>query len=180
MNFLGSRPFYYSDAPSRADLAVYSMFNRLPDITATDLGEAIARRSSLGEHLARVEQGDRPDDRVSPTRAAGASGKSGWQAVYTVVRRIPKGRVATYGQVAALAGMPRAARQVGYALSALESGARVPWQRVVNARGEVSERSAGHGDLVQRALLEGEGVVFDESGRIPLTRFQWKPRGARI
>lgn len=111
-----------------------------------------------------------------------ASGHSnGWEAVYAVVRRIPKGRVATYGQVAALAGMPRAARQVGYALSALrDDGRRVPWQRVVNARGEVSERTAGSGDLVQRALLEGEGVVFDPAGRIPLTRFLWKPRSGRV
>ncbi len=117
---------------------------------------------------------------MSPGRAAGASRPSRWQAVYTVVRRIPKGRIATYGQVAALAGMPRAARQVGYALSALESDTRVPWQRVVNARGEVSERTVGSGDVVQRALLEDEGVAFDGSGRISLARYQWKPRSARI
>ena len=101
---------------------------------------------------------------------------SGWQAIYTVVRRIPKGRVATYGQVAALAGMPRAARQVGFALSALRDGSGVPWQRVVNARGKVSVRGSGFGDELQRALLLREGVEFDSSGRISLSSYLWKPR----
>lgn len=102
-----------------------------------------------------------------------ADNSNGWNHFYRQVRRIPRGRVATYGQVAALAGLPRHARQVGYALHALPEGSRVPWHRVVNARGEISLRpSTGH-DRLQRVLLEGEGVRFGPGGRIDLRRFQW-------
>lgn len=102
---------------------------------------------------------------------------AGYERIYRVVRRIPKGRVATYGQVAELAGIPRQPRQVGYALHALrDGGERVPWQRVINARGEVSDRSEPGAESLQRALLESEGVVFDPRGRVDLTRFRWKPR----
>ena len=88
------------------------------------------------------------------------------------MRRIPRGRVATYGQVAALAGLPGAARQVGYALHALPAGADdVPWQRVVNAKGEVSPRAEPGADDEQRALLEAEGVRFDRRGKIDLVRY---------
>ena len=98
-----------------------------------------------------------------------------WQRIYRVVRRIPEGCVATYGQVAALAGLPRQARQVGYALHALPAGGDgVPWHRVVNARGEVSARSDSEADLLQRALLESEGVVFDAGGRLSLPRYRWE------
>jgi len=93
--------------------------------------------------------------------------------IYRVVRRIPEGRVATYGQVARLAGMPGQARLVGYALHALRDGA-VPWQRVINARGEVSPRSFGGAEREQRCLLEDEGVEFDVRGRVPLTRYRWR------
>lgn len=98
-----------------------------------------------------------------------------YQRIYSVVRRIPKGRVATYGQVAGLAGLPGHARQVGYALHALPSHTRVPWHRVINARGEVSPRANGE-RLTQQMLLEDEGVEFDARGRLKLARFQWKPR----
>ena len=99
------------------------------------------------------------------------------ERVYAVVRRIPPGRVATYGQVARLAGLGRHARQVGYALSALSSGTALPWHRVVNARGEVSRRSVPPGgELTQRLLLEREGHRFDARGRLPLPRVLWKPR----
>ena len=101
---------------------------------------------------------------------------SSYARIHAVVRRIPKGRVATYGQVAELAGLPRAARQVGYAMAALRPGDRVPWQRVVNARGEVSPRAAPGAELLQRRLLEREGVRFDAAGRIPLARYGWRPR----
>jgi methylated-DNA-protein-cysteine methyltransferase-like protein len=101
---------------------------------------------------------------------------SSYQRIWRVVARIPRGRVATYGQVAELAGLPRAARQAGYAMHALPSGSRVPWQRVVNARGEVSPRSNPGGELVQRVLLEREGVAFDARGRIDLARYGWRPR----
>jgi methylated-DNA-protein-cysteine methyltransferase-like protein len=104
--------------------------------------------------------------------------ESRWQAFYRVVRRVPKGRVATYGQVAELAGFPRYARQVGYALSALRSSkdGKVPWQRVINAQGEVSQRSAPDGDRLQRAILESEGIVFTSRGRVDLDRYGWRPR----
>ncbi len=95
--------------------------------------------------------------------------------IFRAVKRIPKGRVATYGQIAALAGIPRHARQVGYALSALDDDA-VPWHRVINAKGEVSLRSEPRWDVEQRKRLEGEGVVFDANGRIDLDRFRWRAK----
>ena len=102
-----------------------------------------------------------------------------YQAIYRVVARIPSGRVATYGQVADLAGLNGHARQVGYALHAIPDGLSLPWQRVVNAKGEVSPRSDGSPMAnVQRALLEAEGVRFDANGRISLPRFRWRPRRA--
>lgn len=98
-----------------------------------------------------------------------------YAAVYAVVARIPKGRVATYGQVAQLAGLPRSARFVGYALSAL-TDQKIPWHRVVNARGEISPRSAGHDACeFQRLRLEKEDVHFDRDGRIDLHRYRWRP-----
>lgn len=96
-----------------------------------------------------------------------------YASIYEVVENIPRGRVATYGQVAALAGLPRRARQVGYALHALPPGNTIPWHRVVNAKGEVSARSDGDGDLEQRARLESEGVQFNARGRIDLRQFRW-------
>ncbi len=99
------------------------------------------------------------------------------ERIFAVVRRIPKGRVATYGQVAALAGLPAHARLVGYALHALPGDTRVPWHRVLNARGTISlDVRAGAGAL-QRALLIAEGVDVDEQGRLNLERHRWRPRG---
>ncbi len=95
-------------------------------------------------------------------------------AIYRTVKQIPKGKVATYGQVATVSGHPGAARQVGYALHALSHVTTVPWHRVVNARGAISRRSnAWDAEVDQRARLEAEGVEFDAAGRIPLGRFQW-------
>ena len=99
--------------------------------------------------------------------------------IYAVVRQIPQGRVATYGQVATLAGLPGHARQVGYALHALSEGSGVPWHRVINARGEVSRRSHPGSDEAQRQFLEREGVMFDARGRVDLVRYQWRPRPRR-
>jgi len=83
--------------------------------------------------------------------------------------------VATYGQVAALAGLPGHARQVGYALHALPEASEVPWQRVINARGEVSPRAVTGWEHFQRHLLEEEGIAFDGRGRVDLGRYRWEP-----
>ena len=97
-----------------------------------------------------------------------------YEQYYEVVRRIPEGRVATYGQVAAEAGLPGRARQVGYAMAALPDGSDVPWQRVINARGEVSARSGGTAfERIQRVLLEAEGIAFSDNGRVDLHRYRW-------
>ena len=93
-----------------------------------------------------------------------------------MVRRIPAGRVATYGQVASLAGLAGHARQVGYALHSLPQYTTVPWHRVVNAAGRISRRSIPGDELVQQLLLEREGIRLDPQGRVPLARVGWKPR----
>ena len=91
--------------------------------------------------------------------------------IYEVVREIPPGKVSTYGQVALLAGLPRQARLVGYALHRLPEDSDVPWHRVVNANGRVSlDFDSGAGRL-QQVLLEGEGVVFDKDSSIDLRRY---------
>jgi len=97
--------------------------------------------------------------------------------IYATIQRIPRGRVATYGQIAELAGLPGRARQVGYALHALPGGSPVPWQRVLNARGEIS--LPGASGARQRALLLAEGLEFGDGGRIDLATYQWRPRPAR-
>lgn len=99
---------------------------------------------------------------------------SAYDLYYRVISGVPPGRVATYGAIASKAGMPGRARQVGYALAALGDGHDVPWHRVVNARGEISARSAALGyEQLQRSLLESEGVVFDDRDRIDLNRYGW-------
>lgn len=101
-----------------------------------------------------------------------------WRRIYAVVRCIPRGRVATYGQVAHLAGLPRQARLVGYALHAVAASSTMPWHRVINAAGRVSARAEGAGgSVLQRLRLEAEGVGFDTRGRVPLARYGWKPSG---
>jgi methylated-DNA-protein-cysteine methyltransferase related protein len=97
------------------------------------------------------------------------------ETIFSAVRRIPRGRVATYGQIAALAGLARQPRLVGYALHALPSSTAVPWHRVINARGMVSVRADGAASLSQRLMLEREGVQFDGRGRVSLERYQWRP-----
>lgn len=114
--------------------------------------------------------------RHSPRRPARPAAKTGWADVHAVVRRIPRGRVATYGQVAGLAGIPGHARQVGYALHALGPDTDVPWQRVINARGGISPRAEPWAAALQRRLLEREGVRFDARGRVDLARYAWRPR----
>jgi methylated-DNA-protein-cysteine methyltransferase-like protein len=92
--------------------------------------------------------------------------QSRWKKFYDTVRKVPRGRVASYGQIAELAGFDGHARQVGYALHALPAKSGVPWHRVVNAKGEISPRSAGDSHELQRMLLEAEGVKFDGKGRV--------------
>ena len=99
------------------------------------------------------------------------------ERIYAVVARIPRGRVATYGQVARIAGMPGRARQVGYALAALREGSRLPWHRVVNAAGTISPRSGGGPEAeIQRSRLRRERVRFDARGAVPLAVYRWRPR----
>jgi len=101
-------------------------------------------------------------------------------AIYRIVAKIPRGRVATYGQVAQLAGLESHARLVGYALHALPDGASLPWQRVVNAKGMVSRRRSGSAPGArQRRLLESEGIRFDEEGRLSLAEWRWRPSSVR-
>lgn len=101
----------------------------------------------------------------------------GWEEIYAVVRRVPRGRVTTYGAVAAALGRPRGARQVGYALAALR-GARhdVPWQRVLGSRPRGRAAISildPMGAAVQEATLREEGIRFDERGMVDLERFGW-------
>lgn len=122
----------------------------------------------------------RPEERPPAARQALASSPASgtYARIYAIVRRVPAGRVTTYGAVARLAQVPGGARQVGWAMSALPTGSRVPWHRVVNAAGRVSERAIPGASLDQRLLLEREGVTFDRAGRIALARHEWR-RGRR-
>lgn len=116
-----------------------------------------------------------PTKKTKPLRPAG-SGAGALAKIYAVIQRIPRGRVATYGQVAALAGLPRRARLVGAALRETPEGLSLPWQRVINAQGTVSHRSGlGVEEGYQRHLLEEEGVQFNSHGRIDLERYRWDP-----
>ena len=103
-----------------------------------------------------------------------------FEKIYAVIARIPPGKVATYGQVAAMAGLVRSARRVGTALRSTPEGLNIPWQRVINSKGEISSRGGiGWEEGLQRHLLEEEGVAFDERGRIDLERYCWEPEPVR-
>ncbi len=96
-----------------------------------------------------------------------------YDLIYSVVLSIPSGVVATYGQVAEMAGLPGRARQVGYAMRVLPSDSGVPWHRVVNAGGRISRRRDPDGEWLQRVLLEDEGIEFTHQDRLSLKRYQW-------
>jgi methylated-DNA-protein-cysteine methyltransferase-like protein len=114
--------------------------------------------------------------RKSTRKRTVARPESSRTRIYDVVRRVPRGKVATYGQIATIAGLDGQARQVGYAMAAIGRASAVPWQRVINAQGRISMRSEGPaGSIIQQQLLEREGVVF-RGGRVDLKRFGWKPR----
>ncbi|MEE8545525.1 MAG: MGMT family protein [Alphaproteobacteria bacterium] len=97
------------------------------------------------------------------------------QRIYDLVRRVPEGQVASYGQLARLVGC--GARLVGYAMAALPARSEVPWHRVINADGGISPRRSGGGEIRQRRLLEAEGVRFDSRGRVDLETVGWHGPG---
>ena len=97
-----------------------------------------------------------------------------FQRFYALIDSIPRGRVATYGQIAREAGLPRHARHVGHALRELPASSRLPWHRVLNARGEISPRPGGCFPA-QSELLRAEGVDVRDGGRVDLERYRWAP-----
>jgi methylated-DNA-protein-cysteine methyltransferase-like protein len=113
---------------------------------------------------------------VLKTRApAKAKALTSYERVYAAVRKIPAGRVTTYGAIARMAGLGAHARLVGYALSNLADGTGVPWHRVINAQGKLSlERAASSSGTTQRLRLLREGVKVDAAGRVSLARFGWR------
>lgn len=102
---------------------------------------------------------------------------STYNIIYQIVRQIPKGKVATYGQVADLANLYGKARLVGYALYRVDIYlSDVPWHRVINAKGEISQSTSRFGaDYLQRSLLEQEGIIFSPQGKINLREYLWRP-----
>jgi methylated-DNA-protein-cysteine methyltransferase-like protein len=102
--------------------------------------------------------------------------KVGHNRIYEVISTIPRGRVATYGQIAELAGIAGQPRRVGYALSALPANSGIPWHRVINAQGRISFPPRSEHEKLQRRLLKQEKVVFDSTGRINLSLFRWQPK----
>ena len=125
-------------------------------------------------------------ERTQPRKRIGREaplprGESAYPRIYAVVNRIPRGRVATYGQVAAEAGMPQAPRVAGYALHALPEGSAVPWHRVVAAGGRLSLGKLDPSSAItQRLRLEHEGVRFDGRGCVDMEEFVWRPRASKL
>jgi methylated-DNA-protein-cysteine methyltransferase-like protein len=111
--------------------------------------------------------------RVTPQTAPISRAK-----IYAVIRRVPRGRVTTYGDIATLAGYPGHARQVGYALHALPPGSVVPWHRVINSAGRLSLPPGG-GGTEQQLRLVAEGVLVQPGGRVNLTTYRWRPAPRR-
>ena len=140
---------------------------------------ATSKRSGASRNRARSDAAEELPRGASPRR------RGTFLAIYDVVARIPRGRIATYGEVARMAGMPGAARTVGWAMAALPSGGRVagrtiPWHRVLNAQGGVSPRPSetpGRPDG-QAARLRREGLVTKKSGRFDLARYGWDGTGS--
>ena len=97
------------------------------------------------------------------------------QKIWQVVAAIPTGCVASYGQVATLAGLPNAARQVGRTLKHLPEQTMLPWHRVISAQGKISLPDSSRGHYIQKQRLEAEGIAFKTNGKIDLKKFGWKP-----
>ena len=95
-----------------------------------------------------------------------------YQQIHEIIRLIPRGKVATYGQIGEIVG-GCTARMVGYAASAIPVDSEIPWQRVINYKGKISSRIGGSGELLQQELLEGEGIQFDQSGKTNLKYYRW-------
>ncbi len=101
---------------------------------------------------------------------------STYDRIYAIVRQIPSGKVATYGQIAELANLAGKARVVGYALYRIDTQSDIPWHRVINAKGEISHSSLRNGsDYLQRSLLEQEGIQLNSEGQINLRQYLWQP-----
>jgi len=116
--------------------------------------------------------------RIARGRRSTGAAPDLFQRIWATVARIPRGRVATYSQVAWLVGIPNGARTVGWAMAALPDGAvvagrRVPWHRVINARGRIS--LTGDAGLEQRARLRKDGVAVSPAGRLSLVLHRWRP-----
>jgi methylated-DNA-protein-cysteine methyltransferase related protein len=111
-----------------------------------------------------------------------SSNTTTYNRIYEIVRQIPQGFVATYGQVAELANLAGKARLVGYALYRVDmQTSDIPWQRVVNAKGEISLSPLRFGsDYLQRSLLENEGISFNDAGKIDLRKYLWHPNKSQI
>lgn len=113
----------------------------------------------------------RPKQEKSPASAA----HSFTELAKKSIKRIPRGKVATYGQIAALAGSPRGARQVVWILHSSTDKDELPWHRIINGKGQIG-LPRGSGFELQKALLEQEGVIFDQTDTIDLKRFAWQPK----
>lgn len=94
--------------------------------------------------------------------------------IYEIVKCIPSGKVATYGQIARMVRRCTA-RMVGFAMASTPENENIPWQRVINSQGKISPHGAGFGSALQRQLLEEEGVIFNEENIIDFDQFGWKP-----
>jgi methylated-DNA-protein-cysteine methyltransferase-like protein len=98
------------------------------------------------------------------------------QQIFDLVRQIPQGKVASYGQISRIVGLGISAQMVGFALASLKEGTDVPWQRVINSQGKIS--LPGMGGAIQKSLLLDEGIEFDEKNRVDFERFGWEGPGS--
>ncbi|EQA35617.1 methylated-DNA--[protein]-cysteine S-methyltransferase, TIGR00589 family [Leptospira inadai serovar Lyme str. 10] len=98
-----------------------------------------------------------------------------YEEVYKITKRVPRGRITSYGRIAVLLGKPRAARAVGYALNAIpkDREQKIPWQRVINSQGKISFRGDSHRAILQRKILQSEGIEFDQNDRTDFRKFGW-------
>ncbi len=130
--------------------------------------------SCRSPHVSKDENGTLPTGRVSAC-VMNVNDKAYRARVYDLVRKIPRGRVVTYGQIAIVLGEGYTARTVGYVMHGSDDG--VPWQRVINSQGKCSTSKLSIPIDLQQSMLEQEGVVFSEKGKCDLGRYQWWPEG---